>query len=136
MRPTILASLPPRASHWSEEIAGIAVRWAGDQPLARVFVDLPPGDYEVTLAMQAFAESRRISLKVNGELLATDAIVSEDSLAAYTFTLPAGLIGDGQHTRVALQYDTALVPAEIDHSADQRQLAVMVDWIEFRRVSP
>jgi hypothetical protein len=120
--------------HWPEDVAGVSLRWAGYQPLARVFVDLPPGDYEVTILMQAFSEPRRIDLQVNGESLDTDAIVSEDSLAAYTFVLPAKMVGDGQHLRVTLHYDAVLVPAEIGQSADQRALAVAVDWIEFRQV--
>ncbi|NLF74888.1 MAG: hypothetical protein GX573_04260 [Chloroflexi bacterium] len=120
--------------HWSEVVAGLTLRWAGDKPLAQVFVDLPPHAYEVTVAMQAFAEPRRVDLLVNGEPLAGEVTVGDAGLEAYTFALPAALVGTGEHLALALKYDKALVPVEIGQSADQRSLAVAVDWIEFRRV--
>ncbi len=123
---------------WYEQelVAGLTLRWAGDQPQARLYVDLPPDAYTITVAMQAFNEPRRVYLLVNGEPLPGDVTVSEAGLQAYTFDLPADWLGDGHHAEIALAYDNWLVPAEIGQSADQRRLAVAVDWIQFARTAP
>jgi hypothetical protein len=120
--------------HWQEDVVGITLRWAGDRPRARLYVDLPPGDYDVTLSMQAFAEPRQVTLSVDGTALGGEVTVSDAALEAYAFDLPADLVGDGQHLEIALAYDGWLVPAEIGQSDDQRRLSVMVDWIQFRRI--
>ncbi len=122
--------------HWAEDVAGLSLRWTGDQPRARVYVDLPPGDYEVAISMQAFAEPRQVDLLINGDPLGAEIEVGEDGLGVYIFTIPADRLGTGEHITIALSYDATLIPAEIGQSADQRPLAVMVDWIEFRRVEP
>jgi hypothetical protein len=119
--------------HWQETVAGLTLRWAGDQPQATLYVDLPPGDYRVTVSMQAFSAPRQARLIVNGTPLDAGMTVSEASLQAYTFDLPAALVGDGIHLVLALDYDSWLVPAEIGQSADQRRLSVAADWIQFRR---
>ncbi len=119
-----------------ELVAGLTLRWAGDQPQARLYVDLPPDAYTITVSMQAFNEPRRVHLLVNGEPLPGDVTVSEAGLQAYTFDLPADRLGDGHHAEIALAYDNWLVPAEIGQSADQRRLAVAVDWIQFARTAP
>ena len=121
--------------HAPETIAGITLRWAGDQPQARLYVDLPPGAYTVTVSMQAFEEPRRVTLVVNGRPLAGEVTVSEDSLRAYTFDLPAEVLAARAHTTVRIDYDSWLVPAEIGPSADPRRLSVAVDWIRFERIS-
>jgi hypothetical protein len=122
--------------HAQENVAGLTLRWAGDQPQAVLYVDLPPGAYRVVVAMQAFSEPRRVHLLVNDTLLAGEVTVSERSLQPYTLDLPAGVLGDGDHVTVTLAYDSWLVPAEIGQSADQRRLSVAVDWIQFERVMP
>ena len=73
-------------------------------------------------------------LVVSGEPVGGEGTVGEAGLEAYTFALPAAWVGTGEHLALALKYDEALVPVEIGQSADQRSLAVAVDWIEFRRV--
>lgn len=120
--------------HWQETVAGLTLRWAGDQTQAYIYVDLPPGDYAVTLSMQAFWEPRRVRLLVNETALDMAATVAVESLEAYTFTVPAESIGDGQHVTITLDYDNALIPVEIGQSGDQRRLAVAVDWIQFERL--
>jgi hypothetical protein len=121
--------------HAPEAVAGLTLRWAGDQPQVRLYVDLPPGAYTVTVSMQAFEEPRRVSLVVNGTPLAGEVTVSEESLQAYTFDLPAEVLTGRKHTIVRIGYDSWLVPAEIGPSADQRRLSVAIDWIQFERVS-
>jgi len=119
--------------HWQETVAGLTLRWAGDQPQARVYVDLPPGAYELAISMQAFDEPREVTVRVNGQPAGEAVRVQPDSLGIYTFRLPADLIGEGQHLALDLSYDGWLVPAEIGHSQDQRRLSVAVDWLQFSR---
>jgi hypothetical protein len=120
--------------HWQEDVAGLTLRWAGDQPQAKIYVDLPPGDYRITVSMQAFWEPRRVWLLVNDTPLSGEVTVSDSSLQAYTFDLPADLLGDGQHAVVTVAYDSWLVPADLGQGADQRRLAVAADWIQFERL--
>lgn len=121
--------------HWQETVAGITLRWAGDRPQTDVYLDLPPGSYEVAVAMQAFEEPRRVRIALNGRLLEGEATVQPDSLASYTFDLPADAVGSGTALALSLHYDGWLVPAEIGHSPDRRRLAVAVDWLRFTRRS-
>jgi hypothetical protein len=121
--------------HWQETVVGLTLRWAGDQPQAMIYVDLPSSDYTVTVSMQAFSEPRHVRLLVNGALLDGEITVSETSLQTYAFDLPADILGDGTRATITLEYDSWLIPAEIGQSADQRRLAVAVDWIRFRRSS-
>ncbi len=120
--------------HWQETVAGLTLRWTGDHPQAHVYLDLPPGDYAITVSMQAFAEPRHVRLSVNGVELDAEATVSVDSLEAYQFNLPAEAVGDGHHVTVTLSYDGWGVPAEMGQGQDQRRLAVAVDWLRFERV--
>jgi hypothetical protein len=120
--------------HWQENVAGLTLRWAGDLPQAKIYVDLPPGDYRMTVSMQAFWEPRRVWLLVNDTPLAGEATISERSLQAYTFDLPADILGDGKHAVITIAYDNWLVPADLGQGADQRRLAVAADWIQFERL--
>jgi hypothetical protein len=54
-------------------------------------------------------------------------------LSAFTFDLPAAVIGDGHHIEIALDYDAVIVPVEVGQSADPRRLAVAVDALRFAR---
>ncbi|MEZ4670934.1 MAG: hypothetical protein R3E39_23775 [Anaerolineae bacterium] len=130
--------------HWPEIVGGATTwRWTGEYPQTKLYVDLPPGAYTVTLAAQSFWEARQLSLKVNDVLLAcrggacsapTENItVLPDSLQTLSFTLPAEVVGQGQHLMLTLDYDSVIVPKEVGQSADERKLAVAVDWVEFRR---
>lgn len=120
--------------HWQEEVSGLTLRWTGEYPQTEVYVDLPPGEYEVTLAAQAFWEMRTLRLLVNDIEIGAAQSVSVDSLNAYTYRLPAALVGDGSGLKLTLDYDQVVVPVEVGQSADERRLAVAVDWIEFRRI--
>ncbi|MDX1993549.1 MAG: hypothetical protein SF029_14270 [bacterium] len=119
--------------HWPEDIAGLSMRWTGEYPQTRLYLDLPPGDYTVEIAAQAFVEARTLRLLVNDVPLGDVQTVSPDTLQTLTFTLPAEVVGDGQHLTLTLDYDGWLVPSEIGQSADPRRLAVLVDWVRFRR---
>jgi hypothetical protein len=128
--------------HWPEEVAGLRARWTGDQvelvagqtwdhesvPRAEVYVDLPPGDYQLRLNAQSFAAARALTVRVNGETVGVETIPAGDLVEA-AFTLPAVLIGTGEHIEIALEYDP---PGQ----ADQRSLALMIERIEFRRAGP
>ena len=118
--------------HWPETVSGITWRWAGEYPQARLYADLPPGAYRLTLTMQAFWEPRRVVVLVNG--VEVGAVTTPtDTLRAHTFDVPAAAVGSGQHVEIVLDYDTVVVPAEVGQSADPRRLAVAVDTLRFAR---
>jgi hypothetical protein len=121
--------------HWPEPVAGLTLRWTGEYPQTQIFVDLPPGNYTLSLAAQSFWENRRLTVLVNGQPLDDPIIVTPDSLHEFTFAVPADLIGDGQHITLTLDYDAVIVPAEVGQSADPRRLAIAVDWLRFTRLS-
>ena len=119
--------------HWPEDVGGATWRWAGEYPQARLYVDLPPGAYRLTLAMQAFHEPRQVMVSVNGAQVGT-ADVPPGALSSHTFDVPAALIGGGAHVTLTLDYDAVIVPAEVGQSADPRRLAVAVDSARFERL--
>ncbi len=109
-----------------------------------MYVDLPPGDYDVSLSAQAYTVPRELSLLVNGQPLATasdprrhQVEVFPSGLQTFSFHLPAALVGSGKHLTLTLQYDGWIVPKENPvpsyRSEDTRKLAVAVDWIRFSR---
>lgn len=120
--------------YWPEYPAGISWRWAGEQPQSTLYVDLPSGAYEITLAAQSFWQARNLQLKVNGLMLEGIASISTDSLTEITFNVSADAIGDGKHIEVQLIYSTPTVPVEVGQSADERRLAIAVDWMKFRKL--
>lgn len=128
--------------HYAEQIAGITVRWLGqthpaadppvtEPPQGRLYVDLPPGAYAVTVTAQAFVEARRVQLVIDGQPVGDPVMVTVDALADYAFTLPADALGAGRHVEVALAVDDGVRPADVTGSADQRRLAIMVDRVIF-----
>ncbi|MCA9903787.1 MAG: hypothetical protein KC547_08025, partial [Anaerolineae bacterium] len=117
--------------HWQEDIGATRWRWTGEYPTSKIYVDLPPGTYQLELAAQAFWEPRQLSIAVNGQRLDESMTVSTDTLGVYTFTIPADLVGAGQQIELELSYDKTIIPAEIGQSADPRKLAIAVDWIRF-----
>lgn len=118
--------------HRPEAIFDVTLRWAGEYPQADVYVDLPPGGYALTVTAQAFWEPRELRLLVNDQPVGEPVTVIVDGLQNFSFAIPADLIGDGQHVRVALLYDGVLVPVEIGQSADERRLSVAVDRLRFQ----
>jgi hypothetical protein len=118
--------------HRPEEVAGLAVRWAGEYPQAEIYVDLPPGEYSLAITAQSFLEPRTVTVLLDGVMLGT-AEIDPDTLATHSFTVPSEVIDDGEHLRLTLDYDGWIVPAESGHSGDPRRLALMVERIEFVR---
>jgi len=122
--------------HSREEIVpGLTARWTGaphatdpDAAEAFLYVDLPPGAYEMVASMQAFQEAHEVRVQVNGQTIGTVSVPA-GGLTEATLTIPADMIGDGQHIMLNLAYDTPRTPAGSD-----RSLALLVDWIEWRRV--
>lgn len=126
--------------HWPEIVGGATTwRWTGEYPQTQLYVDLPAGAYTVRLAAQAFWEARRLGLLVNDVALncADEAClvptVLPDTLQTVTFNLPAEVVGEGKHLRLTIDYDGVIVPQAVGQSADERKLAVAVDWVEFSR---
>lgn len=120
--------------HYAETVAGLTLRWAGDTPQTEIYLDLPPGEYQVTMSAQAFHEHREVGISVNGTSLDERAEVLVDSLQPYTFTLPANVVEDGENLRFTLEYDSWITPAEALGSGDMRKLAIAIDWIRFERI--
>jgi len=117
--------------HWSEQVAGLALRWMGEYPQTNLYVDLPPADYDVSVSAQAFWEPRQMQIRVNGQPIGQPVTVQPDTLQTFTFHLPAALVGDGQHLTVTFDYDRVIVPNEVGQSADPRKLSLAVDWVRF-----
>ncbi len=123
--------------HWPEIVGGATTwRWTGEYPQTQLYVDLPAGEYTVSLAAQAFYEPRTLKLMVNGVPLGSAVTIIPDSLQTLTFTLPADVVKDGKHLNLTLDYDGIIVPKEVGMGGDERKLAVAVDWVEFKAVNP
>ncbi|NDJ61055.1 MAG: hypothetical protein GYB67_08010 [Chloroflexi bacterium] len=121
--------------HWAETISGLTLRWMGEYPQTRLYVDLPPSDYILTIPAQAFHEPRTLRLRVNDQPLGAPVVVATAQLAEYTFELPAALIGDGVHVEIVFDYDGWRVPTEVGQGDDQRRLALAVNWLRFTRAA-
>jgi len=127
--------------HWREPVAGIDWRWTGatttlqdriDADPARLYLDLPPGAYTLTLTAQAFWEARRLRVWANGaELGAAD--VATDMLQSLSFALPTEIVGAGRQIELRLETDAAIIPADVGQSADPRPLGIAVDTMTFER---
>jgi hypothetical protein len=133
--------------HWQENVSGLTARWSGEYPQTHLYLDLPLGDYQLSLSAQAFSEAREVRVLVNdvvinpspcspphcdGEGLAVGTVnISPDTLQTYSFDLPAEVVGDGQNLTITLDYDDVIVPAEIGQGTDERKLALLVDWVRF-----
>jgi hypothetical protein len=115
--------------HGPEAVAGLTVRWTGEYPDAKLYLDLPPGAYQLSLSAQAFQRDRMLDIQVNGVSVGSQ-IVPAAGLTTLTYTLPAALVGDGQHVTLTLAYDGADAPP-----GATRKLALMVDWLRLRRVA-
>ncbi len=115
--------------HWPEPVGAVTWRWTGEYPQADLYVDLPPGQYGVTVHAQAFHEPRSLQLLLGDAPLGEPQIVGVGGLAPYTFDLPHG----GDHLKLTLAYDATLVPRDVGLGGDERRLAVAVESVEFRR---
>lgn len=120
--------------HWPETIE-TTWRWMGQYPTSTLHVDIPPGAYRLEVMVQAFLETRQLTLTVNGQKLDT-VLVQPDHLQTLTFEIPAAVIGDGRHVTVEFSYDRTLIPHEIGYSSDPRPLAIAVDWVQWIWATP
>jgi len=118
--------------HWRENIFDLTMRWAGAAPRADLFLDLPPGDYQLTFTAQSFAQPRTIRVLVNDSPLGDPFTILPDAFSAFTVDVPAALSDDGRHIRLSFVYDDVVVPADIGQSADPRPLAIMLDTVQWR----
>ncbi|MBI1255879.1 MAG: hypothetical protein GC204_00265 [Chloroflexi bacterium] len=117
--------------HQAETISGLTLRWTGEYPQTQVYFDLPAGGYTLTISAQSFYEPRRLRLLINDEPVSDPVTVTPDALHPYSFSVPAEVIGSGQHLKLTLDYDATVVPAEVGQGSDSRKLAVAVDTISF-----
>ncbi len=119
--------------HPRETIAGLNVRWTGEYPQADVYVDLPAGEYELTITAQSFYVDRRLEVRLNGEAIG-ETVITTDALREYTFTLPAALLSDGYAMTITLDYADGVSPTDLGQGTDTRRLSLMVDTLVFRRI--
>jgi hypothetical protein len=105
----------------------------GQSPQTELYVDLPPGEYEIELAVQAFWRDRDLEVVVNGMPMGV-ATVTPDTLQVLKFVIPSDVIGAGEQVVIRFVYDAPDIPAEIGQSGDPRPLAVAVDWVRFSRM--
>jgi len=124
--------------HYPESIFDITLRWTGAYPQTLLYVDLPPGAYNLSLSAQAFMQPRKLQLFVNDKPVQTpdqqdQVTVPVEGLTPFTFHVPAEAIGSGKHVTIKLVYDGWTVPAQTGSGGDQRKLAVAVDWVRFTR---
>jgi hypothetical protein len=116
--------------HWGEDVPGLNVRWTGQYPDTKLYVDLPPAAYKLTLSAQAFYRDRKLEILVNGTSIGTQTIPVA-SLSPLEYNIPADVIGNGQHLTITLAYDGTDSALALGLNSDPRQLAIMVDTIKF-----
>ncbi len=119
--------------HYAESIFDITLRWAGDQPQAHLYADLPPDAYTIEIVAQAYHTDRQLTLLLNGQPIDQSRTVPAGTLTPLTFTLSAEEVRDGRHLDFALAYDGWDTPAALGSGADQRRLAIAVDHVRFIR---
>jgi hypothetical protein len=73
-----------------------------------------------------------VSVRLDGLLLGEPRQVVTDALATYTWDLPVNA-PRGEFVTLTFTVDAALTPESIGLGADQRALALMVDWIRLSR---
>ena len=130
--------------HYAEPVGALNWRWTGDYPrlggdvlpadgflYTDTYLDLPPNDYTLTISTQAFYETRRVTISVNGVDVGT-ADVQPETLQSLSFAIPRDVIGMGQHIVVRIRYDAAPIPADVGQGDDPRRLAIAVDWLRFQ----
>lgn len=118
--------------HYQEQVFNTTLRWAGEQPQADLYVNLPVGAYTVEVAAQAYHEARIVDLHINGVPLEQPAEIPTGELTVVTFEVPASAVDADDLVKFTLDYDGWRTPAE-NGEGDTRRLAVAVDWIRFTR---
>lgn len=127
----------------AEAFGGIDGRWMGAIPLngggdpapVRLFLDLPPAAYTLTLTAQSYHAPRTVTVMVNETVIGTVS-VRPDALAAYTLPVPAsvldsGDVGNSAAVTITLSADGAARPADVTPgSTDTRALIVLVDQVQ------
>jgi hypothetical protein len=125
--------------HWREDIGGTTWRWTGEYPRlggeripeggflhSDLYLELPPGEYTLRLAAQAFAEKRTISITQDETLVGSIEVEPE---VLREFAMP--LLSTGGIMNIRLTHDAVLTPAEVAVGDDQRRLAIAIDYLRF-----
>ncbi|NWF70519.1 MAG: hypothetical protein HXY40_15635 [Chloroflexi bacterium] len=132
--------------HWPESVFDITLRWTG-QPVrladfslaaandATVYVDLPPNNYTLRFSAQSFNAAREVTIAVNGVVVGS-VEMSAAGLAEYALPLPREAVGPGTHIVVVFSYASVESAAQLGLSADERPLAIALDWLEFAPSAP
>jgi hypothetical protein len=120
--------------HSAEDVFGVSLRWAGEYPEARLFVDLPTAEYRIVVRAQSFWEMRELRLRVNGVMLGEVAQIEVNALGEYAFFLERSVFQGGDGLAIELVYDDAVTPLEAGLGSDTRKLAIAVDSIVFERM--
>ncbi len=119
--------------HRAEVIGGPAARWIGAEALgyAEVLFNLPDdGPYDVRLrALAPYNDPVTVRVSVEGQDLGT-LEVTPGEYQTYTLLLPPATRAGGD-IRLRLSYAGVSSPAELGRGADERTLAVALDWVRF-----
>jgi hypothetical protein len=118
--------------HYVEQVGGLSVRWTGEYPTTKFYVDLPPGAYQLSLSAQAFYRERQLEVWLNGRAVGK-ATISPGGLSTVNVELAAQDIGSGQHLIFELVYDGTDSAKALAIADNDRPLALMVDWVKFAR---
>ncbi len=115
--------------YWREDFGGLTARWTGEPPTpATLYVDLPPGAYTLAFSAQSFQRAKTVTIRLDDTVVGAAAL-GPAALAEYTVDLPAALVGEGVHLSLTFETATTAAPGG-------RDLGLMIDWIEFRRMNP
>jgi hypothetical protein len=134
--------------HWREQgLDGSRYRWAGDYPRlggdvvpedgylhADLHFDLPPGAYRVELLMDAYNETRQVTLSVNDTVSGSQEVSAAQGVLPYVFDLPHEVVGDGRHLTLRIAYDDALIPESTVGTPQARRLSILVTRVRFLRI--
>jgi hypothetical protein len=115
-------------------IGGPPGRWMGAYDLgeADLFIDLPQGDYTMTLEATAFAEAQTVRVLANGQEIGAIEVQPE-GFQAYPLSVPANVLGNDGQLSLRLIYDHAESPQALGLSSDPRTLSIALHKATFQK---
>ena len=118
---------------WAEN----SFRWNDGDQAAVVFGSDPQQDYNLVLKLGAFAgqdkpAQQRVTILLNGETLQNLTLVEEPA-REYLMPVNRGILRD--RNVLLFKLPDAVSPKSLGISADQRRLAIRIEWLELRRAT-
>lgn len=129
--------------HYAEPVGGIDWRWMGFMPQtadsswmldpreAVLIVELPPGEYRLSMLGQSYDVDRTLQIIINGlelgePLIFTPEMLSEQESDAF-------MVNSAEPIIIRLIASDTRSPSEAGQGDDSRQLSIAVDSIRFER---